>query len=44
MAEERELYVDMLDFDDETTTLIVISENKTQEEAYVFEFLNKYSV
>jgi len=42
MAEERELFVDMLDFNDETTTLIVISENKTQEEAYVFEFLNRY--
>jgi len=43
MAEERELYVDMLDFNDETTTLIIISENKTAEEAYVFEFLNRYS-
>ena len=42
MAEERELYVDMLDFNDDTTTLIVISENKTSEEPYVFEFLNRY--
>ncbi len=43
MAKEREVYVDMLDFD-ETSTLIVISENVTSEEPYIFEFLNKYSV
>jgi len=43
MAKERNLYVDMLDFDDETTTLIVVSENSTAQEPYVFEFLNKYA-
>ena len=43
MAEERNLYVDMLDFGDETTTLIVISENYTHSEPYIFEFLNRYS-
>ncbi len=44
MAEERNLYVYMIDFGDETTTLIVISENYTSSDPYVFEFLNKYSV
>ena len=43
MARERDVYVDMLDFD-ETTTQIIISENKTSEEPYIFEFLNKYTV
>ncbi len=43
MAQEREVYVDMFKFD-ETTTQILISENKTSEEPYVFEFLNKYPV
>ena len=42
MAETRNLYVDMLDFDEETTTLVVISENYTYSEPYVFEFLNRY--
>ena len=45
MAEERNLYVDFLDFgeaEDEFTTLVVISEDQTSEEIYVFEFLNKY--
>ncbi|MBD3252370.1 hypothetical protein GF386_01415 [Candidatus Pacearchaeota archaeon] len=44
MAEERDLYVDMLDFDEESTTLVVISENRTSEEPYIFEFLNRYPV
>lgn len=44
MASERNVYVDMLDFADETTTLIVISENSTAPEPYIFEFLNKYPV
>jgi len=43
MARERDVYVDMLDFD-ETTTQIIISENKSSEEPYIFEFLNKYTV
>lgn len=43
MAEIRDLYVDMLDFGaDESTTLVVISENMTSAEPYVFEFLNRY--
>jgi hypothetical protein len=41
MAQEREVYVDMLEFD-ETTTKVMILENKTSEEPYLFEFLNKY--
>lgn len=42
MASEKNLYVDMLDFNQETDSLIVISENYTSSEPYVFEFLNKY--
>jgi len=45
MAEERNLFVDFLDFgetEDEFTTLVIISEDQTSEEIYVFEFLNKY--
>ena len=41
MARERDLFVDMIDFE-ETETLIVISENKTASAPYIFEFLNKY--
>ncbi len=42
LAAEKNLYVDMLDFGEETTTLVVISENYTSSEPYVFEFLNRY--
>ena len=42
MADEREIYVDMTDFADATTMQIVISENRTSEEPYLFTFLNKY--
>jgi hypothetical protein len=42
MAAEREVYVDLLDFAEETTTQIVISENRTSEAPYMFVFLNKY--
>lgn len=43
MAKMRNLYVDMLAFPyDKSTTLVMISENKTYIEPYVFEFLNKY--
>lgn len=41
MAEERGLFVDMLDYGN-STTLIVISENLTSSEPYIFEFLNRY--
>lgn len=41
MAEKRGLFVDILDYDN-STTLIVISENLTSSEPYVFEFLNRY--
>ena len=42
MASERNLYVDILDFTTKTDTLVVISENYTSTEPYIFEFLNKY--
>ena len=42
MAEIRNLYVDMIDFGDEQTTLVVISENYTSADPYIFEFLNRY--
>jgi hypothetical protein len=47
MSEERDVYTDMLEFEDNpdsstSSTLIIISENKTSSEPYVFEFLNKY--
>jgi len=41
MSEQRDVYTDMLEFDSEST-LIIISENKTSSEPYIFEFLNKY--
>ena len=44
MAEERELYVDMLDFGDNSTTLVVVSTNMTESYPAVYEFLNKYPV
>ena len=43
LAEERDVYVDLLDFADDTT-LVLISENKTSTEPYTFEFLNRYNV
>jgi len=42
MALERNLYVEMIEFDDPSNILVVISENYTSSEPYVFEFLNKY--
>jgi hypothetical protein len=45
MAQQRNLYIDFLDFDDintKYTTLVVISENLTDSTPYIFEFLNKY--
>lgn len=42
MAEERNLYVDMVDFADETSTLVIVSTQENQTSPYVYEFLNKY--
>jgi len=42
VAEERDLYVDAINFD-ANTILVVISENMTASEPYAFEFLNKYT-
>lgn len=44
MSEERGLFVDMLDFGDEVTTLIVISTGDSGFYPLTFEFLNKYPV
>jgi len=44
MAEERDVYVDLLDFEDPSNTLVMITENKTRTEPYIFEFLNKYII
>ena len=41
MAKERDLYVDFIDYKD-STTLVMLSENHTYKEPYLFEFLNKY--
>lgn len=43
MAEERDVYVDMVSLGGEGSTLVIISENSTSEVPYTFEFLNKYS-
>ena len=43
MAEERDMYVDLLDFADDST-LVVISENRTSTDPYIFEFLNRYEI
>ena len=44
MARERGLYVDMLDFGaDDSTTLVIVSTNKTEMYPAVYEFLNKYN-
>jgi len=43
MAEERDLFVDFVNFGGEdSTTLVVISEDITGEDPFIFEFLNKY--
>jgi hypothetical protein len=44
MAEERNLYVEFTDFENvNPTTLVIITENSTSEEVYIFEFLNGYT-
>lgn len=43
LAKERNLYVDFIAFQ-EDTTLVMILENRTMEEPYIFEFLNKYDI
>ena len=43
MTKQRDLYIDFISFSDDTT-LVMIIENKTMSEPYVFEFLNKYTV
>lgn len=43
MAEERQIYVDIRNFGEETSiTLNILSENQTSSEPYIFEFLNRY--
>ncbi|MFA5856522.1 MAG: hypothetical protein WC867_04140 [Candidatus Pacearchaeota archaeon] len=43
LAKENKLYVDFIQFPyEERTTLVMLSENKTYSEPYVFEFLNRY--
>jgi hypothetical protein len=41
MAEKNNMYVDILDINNDTT-MVLISENHTAETPYFFEFLNKY--
>jgi hypothetical protein len=41
LAKDRKLYVDFIAFE-EDTTLIMILENRTMDQPYVFEFLNRY--
>ena len=43
LAEERELYVDFISIKPDST-LVMILENKTMEEPYLFEFINKYNL
>jgi len=43
LAKERELYVDFIAIEQDTT-LVMIIENRTMPEPYLFEFLNKYDL
>ena len=43
LAKERQLYVDFIAIEDDTT-LVMILENRTMEEPYIFEFLNRYDI
>ena len=42
MAEERNLFVDFLESEEESTTLVVISKSFENQDPYIFQFLNKY--
>lgn len=44
MAFRREVYVDFLKFNEDTETLVIITENKTSSYPYIYEFLNKYVI
>ena len=41
MAKDRNLYVDLIDYKD-SSTMVMLSENWSYKEPYLFEFLNKY--
>lgn len=43
MAKDNKVYIDFMAFTDDTT-LVMITENQTLTQPYVFEFLNKYNV
>jgi len=43
MTKQRDLYIDFISFE-EDSTLVMIIENKTASEPYIFEFLNKYTI
>jgi len=43
LAEQKDLYVDFISLETDTT-LVMILENRTMDEPYIFEFLNKYTI
>lgn len=43
LAKQKELYVDFISLETDTV-LVMIVENKTSKEPYIFEFMNKYEV
>ncbi|MEK6871576.1 MAG: hypothetical protein AABX16_01600 [Nanoarchaeota archaeon] len=43
LSKEKNLFVDFISFE-EDTTLVMIIENTTQPEPYIFQFLNKYEI
>jgi hypothetical protein len=43
MTKQKDLYVDFISFS-EDSTLVMLIENKTMSEPYIFEFLNKYTI
>ena len=43
LSKQKNLFVDFIAFE-EDTTLVMIIENTTQSEPYVFQFLNKYEI
>jgi hypothetical protein len=44
MGEERKLKVEMSNYETPETTLIIISDNQTSTNPYIFEFLNEYQI